>query len=77
MKFALIIGALLVTIGLCLLLSGCAFIEGMRQSDPDYVPRDERIRIRKAVKEWRVGRKQWLKDHATEISEVPELAELP
>lgn len=60
-----------------ILLTSCEICEGIRQSRPGYVPRSERAQIKKALKDWREGRAEWNRDHAKEISEVPELALLP
>jgi hypothetical protein len=52
-----------------LFLTSCDILEGMRQSDPNYIPRSERRELKKALKDWKEGRADFNK-------QFPELAEL-
>ncbi len=52
-----------------LLLTSCDILEGVRQSDPNYVTRSERRQIKKALKDWKEGRADFDKQY-------PELKEL-
>jgi hypothetical protein len=73
MTYIYLLGAGLVAVGLCLILSGCSFIEGVRQSNPDYVPRKEKARVGKALEEHRKQEREFARKYAKEIAEFERL----
>ena len=51
------------------LLCSCDILEGIRQTSRDYIPREERARIKQALKEYRASQAEFAERYAKEIKD--------